>query len=278
MACWINVACCFTTLCICIGLISLMEFSLGIYLTFIQKDFININRLIKTNQYDSYLFYVLLVFIGLGLLSFVLAFLSIYSIYRKLKSLSIFVTIFWIFSIILNLLMLIILLLYYFLVLPQLRTLLVRTLEKSPMTISNQLDELQSKYICCGFTGKDDYKALSLDPFPSSCCRLPNCWRDTDINDHIASNTTISLMHTNGCYPTIEKYVIVELAVLAGVAAICAGFQFFAIVFLCVLYQRLKKFDEHSKFTIDHLGNALPIGESHSHIQTSTQSMEITQI
>lgn len=265
------VACCFSILCIFIGLISLMEFSVGIYLTFIQKDFININRLIKTNEFDSYLFYILLVFIGLGLISLILSFLSIYSVYRKVKSLSLFITIFWIFSMILHLLMLIILLLYYFLILPQLRSLLVRTLEKSPLLVSNQLDEIQSKYTCCGFTGKDDYKPLSLDPFPSSCCRLPNCWRDTDINEHIISNTTNSLMHANGCYPSIEKYVIVELVILAGVAAICVLLEFFAIVFLCVLYQRLKKRDDYS-------GNNFPIGESHSNIQTSTQTMEITQI
>ena len=179
---------------------------------------------------------------------------------------------------ILNLLMFIILLLYYFLILPQLRPLLTRTLEKYPFTIFNQLDEIQSKFTCCGITSKDDYKSLSLDPFPSSCCRIPNCWRDTDINNHNGSNTTMSLMHSNGCYPMIERYLIVELWILAGVAGLCAVFQFFAIGFLCVLYQRLKKFDEHSKFTIHQLGSNLPIGESHSQIQTSTQTIEITQI
>lgn len=176
---------------------------------------------------------------------------------------------------ILNLLMLIILLLYYFFILPQLRVLLTRTLEKYPFTIFDHLDEIQSKFTCCGITSKDDYKSLSLDPFPSSCCRIPNCWRDTDITNH---NGTISLMHSNGCYPMIEKYLIVELWILAGIAGVCAVFQLLAIGFLCVLYQRLKKFDNHSKFTIHQLGHDLSRGESHSQIQTSTQTMEITQI
>ena len=76
----------------------------------------------------------------------------------------------------------------------------------------------------------------------------------------------------------MEIYLIVELWILAGLAGICAIFQFFAIGFLCVLYQRLKKFDEHSKFTIHHLSNDLPIGENYSQIQSSIQTMEITQI
>lgn len=91
-------ACCFSTLCICIALVSLIEFSLGIYLTLIQKDFMNINRLIKTERFDSYFFYILLVFIGLGFLSLIFAFTSIYSVYRKIKSLTIVVTILWVCS------------------------------------------------------------------------------------------------------------------------------------------------------------------------------------
>ena len=98
MACWINTACCFSTLCILIGLLSLIEFSLGIYLTLIQKDFMNINRLIKTERFDSYFFYILLVFIGLGFISLLFSFLSIYSVFRRVKSLTIVITILWVCS------------------------------------------------------------------------------------------------------------------------------------------------------------------------------------
>jgi hypothetical protein len=96
MACCINVACVFCTLCVFIGLTSLIQFSLGIYLTFIQTDIITINRLVKTDKFDSYLFYILFVFIGIGLVSLALSFFSIYSAVRRLKSLSLFVTVLWV--------------------------------------------------------------------------------------------------------------------------------------------------------------------------------------
>lgn len=176
---------------------------------------------------------------------------------------------------ILNLMMFIISLLYYFLILPQLRLLLTRTLQQNPLTTSNLLDHLQLKYTCCGFNGKEDYHPLSLDPFPSSCCRIPNCWRDTDINTHIVSNHTVSLMHPNGCYSILEKYITIELWILVGVAGICALLQFFALTFLCTLYQRYKKFDDNPKFTISHLA---PISNSNNPMENSSETVEITQI
>lgn len=96
MACCINVACVFCTLCVAIALTSLVQLCLGIYLTFIQKDIITINRLVKTDQFDSYLLYILLIFIGLGVISAALSFFSIYSAVRRLKSLSVFITALWV--------------------------------------------------------------------------------------------------------------------------------------------------------------------------------------
>lgn len=183
---------------------------------------------------------------------------------------------------VLNVIMFVVSLLYYFVILPQLRPLLRRTLRQNPLSTSNQLDDLQSKYSCCGFQGKGDYNNLSLDPFPSSCCRIPNCWRDTDINNHSGSNNTLSLMHPHGCYSIIERYVTVELWVLVGVAGCCALLQFFAIALMCTLYQRYRKFDENPKFTINHMGIGLPISDSNHQIQSSSQTIEetveITQI
>ncbi|CAF1556399.1 unnamed protein product, partial [Adineta ricciae] len=193
MSCCINAACFFCTLCLCIGLASLIQLCLGVYLTFIQQDVITINQLVKTDQFDSYLFYILLVFIGLGLITLILVFFSIYSTVRRLKSLSLFIAVLWTFTVILNVVMFVISLLYYFVILPQLPFLLKRTLQQNPLTTSTLLDPLQSKYTCCGFNNKDDYATVSLNPFPTSCCRVPNCWQDTDINNHIAlANATVS--------------------------------------------------------------------------------------
>lgn len=184
----------------------------------------------------------------------------------------------------LNLVMFIVSLLYYFIILPRLPMLLARTMQQAPLSMSNLLDPLQTKYNCCGVNGKDDYNNLSLDPLPGSCCRVPNCWRDTDINNHISeANNTVSLMHANGCYSTIRNYVTVELWVLAGVAALCALLQILALTFMCVLYQRYKSLDDEPKFVVNHLAAGVPInGEATKNAQGSSQTIEetveITQI
>jgi hypothetical protein len=301
MVCCINVACFFCMLCVFIGLASLIQLCLGVYLTFIQNDVVTINGLVKTNQFDSYLFYILLIFIGLGLISLALSFISICSAVRRLKSLSLFLTVLWvsllnnffffskfsflytqIFAAALNVVMFIVSILYYFIILPQLRPLLIRTLQQTPLSTSNLLDTLQLKYACCGINNKDDYNNLSLDPFPASCCRVPNCWVDTDINSHSGSNNTISLMHANGCYSIIEKYVTIELWILTGITAFCAFVQLLAIMLMCTLYQRYKKLDDDPKFVINQFAGGIPINASNNNIQNSShtieETVEITQI
>jgi hypothetical protein len=183
---------------------------------------------------------------------------------------------------VLNIIMFVVSILYYFLILPQLRPLLVRTLQQIPLSTSSLLDNLQLKYTCCGINDKNDYNNLPLDPYPSSCCRVPYCWRDTDINNHNGSNDTVSLMHTDGCYSVINKYVTIELWILIGITAICGFLQMLAIIFMCVLYQRYKKFDDDPKFIINQFGNGIPIDDNNKNIQSSSQTIEetveITQI
>jgi len=96
MVCCFNVACFFCTLCVFIGLASLVQLCLGIYLSFIQTDVTTINRLIKTDKFDSYLAYILLVFIGLGFISFILTFFSIYGMVKRNRPLSLFVAVLWV--------------------------------------------------------------------------------------------------------------------------------------------------------------------------------------
>ena len=96
MVCCFNVACFFCTLCVFIGLASLIQLCLGIYLSFVQSDVMTINRLIKTDKFDSYLTYILLVFIGLGFISFLLTFFSIYGMIKRNRSLSLFVAVLWV--------------------------------------------------------------------------------------------------------------------------------------------------------------------------------------
>ncbi len=178
----------------------------------------------------------------------------------------------------LNLVMFTILFLYYYLILPQLRPLLTHSLQKFPSITSNLLDIVQFRYTCCGINNKDDYNNLSLDPFPSSCCRVPNCWHDTT-----NSNDTISLMHINGCYSIIDKYVTIELWTYVGITGLCAFFQILAITLMCILTQRYKRVDDNPNFAIDSLAAGVPInGNANNNIQGSTktieETVEITQI
>lgn len=168
-----------------------------------------------------------------------------------------------------------VLFLYYYLIFPQLHSLLLNSLEKSPVTTSNLLDSIQLRYTCCGIDSKDDYKNLSLDSYPSSCCRIPNCWKDTNLNKN--SNDTISSIHPYGCYSVIDKYISIELWTLVSITGICALLQILAITLMCILTQRYKKFDDHPKLTINQLVTGVPLNTNtiHNH---NEEPVEITQI
>ena len=96
MASCFDITCFSCTLYLFIGLVSFLQFCLGAYLTFVETDITIINRLVKTDKWDSYLLYTPHVFIGLGLMTVVLSFFSIYSIVRRFKSLSFVVAIVWV--------------------------------------------------------------------------------------------------------------------------------------------------------------------------------------
>ncbi len=179
----------------------------------------------------------------------------------------------------LNLVMFTILFLYYYLILPQLRPLLTYSLQQTPSITSNLLDNIQLRYTCCGINNKNDYNNLSLNPFPSSCCRVSNCWNDTDISP----NNTLSLIYPNGCYPIIDQYVTIELWTLVGITGLCALLQILATTLMCVLNQRYKKLDDNPKFAINQLASGVPInGHDDNNVQGSSKTMEetveITQI
>ncbi|CAF1337367.1 unnamed protein product [Adineta steineri] len=255
---------------------------MGLYLTFLQSDIVTINRLIKTDKFDSYLVYVLFVFIGLGFVSLMLAFFSIYGVIKRNRSLSLFVTALWAFSFILNLIMLAISILYYYFVFSQLRSLLVHSFQQSPAATASLLDSFQLKYKCCGIDNKDDYNSISSDSFPSSCCQEPNCLHTKDVNNNSTSlMNSKSLLHTNGCYPIVKKYLTIELLLLMGVTGLCALLHFLAIILLCILNQRYKKFDDIPKIMIHHLASGVPIN-SNNYVQnvskTIHEPVEITQI
>ena len=90
MSCCFNVTCFLCILFLCIGVAGLVQLCLGIYTTFVETDVTSINYLIRTDKYDSYLFYVLLAFVGLGFIALILTLVSIYGISKRRRSLSLF--------------------------------------------------------------------------------------------------------------------------------------------------------------------------------------------
>jgi len=290
MSCCFNVTCFLCFFFLFIGITSLAQLCLGIYTTLVETDITSINYLIRTDKYDSYLFYILLAFVGLGFIALVLTLVSIYGISKRRRSLSLFVTILWVFTIILNLAICVICVLYYFQILPQLSSLLFRSLRQHPLSTSNALHHIQSKYSCCGIVSKDDYHNLALDPLPSSCCRLPNCWNEKDLNTNGTNNNTMASIHPNGCYPIVQRFVLIELWILFGIAALSVVLQFLIVVFMCVLSHRYRKHDDDEpKFAISHLVPTTPINENVNNNnnnnenfdgsqQTIVETVEVTQI
>jgi len=97
------------------------------------------------------------------------------------------------------------------------------------------------------------------------------------------SNNTVSLIHTNGCYSVIEKFITIELWTLIGITGLCALLQILAIRLMCILNQRYKKLDDNPKFAIDQLASGVPInGNGNNNMQGSSktieETVEITQI
>lgn len=176
----------------------------------------------------------------------------------------------------LNLVMLILSILYYFILFPQLNSLLLRTLHQFPLQTSNYLDHFQTKYSCCGFWKKDEYLNLPLDPYPSSCCRIPNCWRDNDINTDTSSNISLSLMHSKGCFPLIEKFLRIELGILIGVTGLCTLIEFVIISIMLSLQRRFEESTDRPKFLVSHRGQEGSINTIDR--QGSNETVEITQI
>jgi len=175
-----------------------------------------------------------------------------------------------------NLVMFVVLFLYYFVILPQLRPLLTHTFQRSPSTTGNLLDSIQSRYSCCGINHIDDYTNLSIPKYPSSCCRIPNCWDNSN-------NETMPLVYTKGCYSIIEKYVQIEIWTFVVLTGVCAFLQIFAIIFMCILNERYKKRDENPNFTINQMvSGAAMNASSEDNFQNSTKTLEepveITQI
>ncbi|CAF1138907.1 unnamed protein product [Didymodactylos carnosus] len=263
----------------------------------IQNDSISLNRLTKTIKYDAYLFYIAIAFIGLGSISLPLTGLSLHSAINRLKSLIFPMVVILIVCLIMNLFASIIAFLYFYIIVPQLKYLMLDTLNNhyyvgaennsssflflssspfQPYSAIEALDYFQDKYQCCGINSKQDYPSLLMTTkltLPLSCCRrtstplLSNsrdCWNQTSGDD--------DSINVNGCYPIIHKYLTFEIWTIVGIALTCAILQFIAIVLLLKIYRDNKS----PKFIINHNGNNhQPNTKS---METIEDTVEITQI
>jgi len=267
MAKYLNPVCLFCTLCLLLGIVSLFQSCLGVYLTFGQPDAASINGLLRSTT-DIYLFYILIIFMGLGLISLLLTIISIYSVLKQRSP--IFLSILFVFCAIMNICLFVVTYLYYYFILPQVKHLLIQSLQNGKGIAG--LDYLQDQHNCCGINNKTDYYLQSLntdipspvvDPLPMSCCiSSAPCWKD-ELNQ--TDNST--MIYPQGCYPFVSKYLSIELYVLMAAAALCALFQFIGVTLFCALHHRYKKQNDE-KF----------IQASSQSNQTIEETVEITQI
>ncbi|CAF0724538.1 unnamed protein product [Didymodactylos carnosus] len=278
-----------------IGIIGIIQCLVGIFLTVIQNDSISLNHLTKTIKYDAYLFYIAIAFIGLGSISLPLTGLSLHSAINRLRSLICPIVLVLIVCLLMNLLASIIAFLYFYIIVPQLKYLMLDTLNNhyyveakntssllalssissQPYSAIKALDYFQEKYQCCGINSKQDYLSLSSTPriaLPLSCCRktsvsvLPNsqdCWNQTGDGDGI---------NLDGCYSNIHKFLTIEIWLIIGIALISALLQFLAIILLVNTYRDNK----NPKFIINHTNNNHDVNTKS--METIEDTVEITQI
>lgn len=189
----------------------------------------------------------------------------------------------------LNIAVCLVTLFYLFNILPNLKSSLIQTLRNSRTSIPMGLDVVQLNYKCCGIQNGSDYKSVKLNLLPVSCCAVPNCWNETDLNTKVFNNGTSQSTHNDGCFSFINQFVTIEIWVIFAVSAGSTVLQFLALTLMCILCERYRKFDQSPKFTLSPIKTEITTKEmgnvnnnNNCDIQDSSQNteeaVEITQI
>ncbi|XP_072105776.1 CD63 antigen isoform X1 [Mobula birostris] len=106
------------------------------------------------------------------------------------------------------------------------------TMEQYNQTTSNDVDNWQTQFHCCGSVDYRDWFPQLNDTVPDSCCKreFRGCGR----------NTSDSNIYRRGCVQLINDWLKNNIVIVAGVALGIALFQLLGIIFACVLMKGIK--------------------------------------
>jgi len=99
-------------------------------------------------------------------------------------------------------------------------------------------DNVQSKLMCCGTDGIDDWRQNNPPSVPNSCCR--------DFNNNAASSgssCSSGSYYQNGCLGILKSKVREKSTILIGVGIGIAFIQILGIVLACLLAATIKRED-----------------------------------
>jgi len=95
-------------------------------------------------------------------------------------------------------------------------------------------DQTQMQMHCCGVNNSSDWGTL----VPESCCQMPRpgCYRIGFTGQ----------LHEEGCMARVERWLLVNAALVGGMSALLAAIQILGICFACCLSKSiLKDFNDY---------------------------------
>ncbi|KAF2901311.1 hypothetical protein ILUMI_04889 [Ignelater luminosus] len=104
--------------------------------------------------------------------------------------------------------------------------------KESPDTLA-AWDNVQTKLMCCGTEGSDDWRQTGL-AVPNSCCKNEN----TSIG-----SSCLTGYHNEGCLSKLKSIIQDKSTVLIGVGIGIAFIQILGIVLACLLAHTIKRED-----------------------------------
>lgn len=107
-----------------------------------------------------------------------------------------------------------------------------QTMASYNQTMSNDIDNWQEQFHCCGSADYRDWLPQLNNTVPDSCCHrvTKDCGKDVSAGN----------IYTRGCVQLINDWLKNNIVIVAGVALGIALFQLLGIIFACVLMKGIK--------------------------------------
>ncbi|XP_059812031.1 CD63 antigen isoform X2 [Hypanus sabinus] len=107
-----------------------------------------------------------------------------------------------------------------------------QTMERYNQTTSNDIDNWQEQFHCCGSADYHDWLLPLNNTVPDSCCK--------HVSKDCGKDVTAANIYTRGCVQLINDWLKNNIVIVAGVALGIALFQLLGIIFACVLMKGIK--------------------------------------